>query len=57
VFLKVGRIGSTTDSITQRVRWTEDVDKMQALLEIIPSIDGLTLGACRLVFVFCFFFC
>jgi ATP-dependent RNA helicase DDX3X len=43
IFLKVGRIGSTTDSITQRIRWIEDVDKMNALLDIIPTINGLTL--------------
>jgi len=27
IFLKVGRIGSTTESITQRIRWIEDVEK------------------------------
>jgi len=43
VFLKVGRIGSTTESITQRIRWIEDVDKKQALLDLIPTIEGLTL--------------
>jgi len=43
IFLKVGRIGSTTESITQRVRWIEDVEKKKALLEVIPTINGLTL--------------
>jgi len=43
IFLKVGRIGSTTESITQRVRWIEDVDKKKTLLETIPTINGLTL--------------
>jgi len=43
VFLKVGRIGSTTDAITQRIIWTEDVHKKNTLLEIIPTVDGLTL--------------
>jgi len=43
IFLKVGRIGSTTESITQRIRWIEDVDKKKTLLETIPTVDGLTL--------------
>jgi len=43
IFLKVGRIGSTTESITQRIRWVEDVEKKKTLLEIIPTINGLTL--------------
>jgi ATP-dependent RNA helicase DDX3X len=43
IFLKVGRIGSTTESITQRVRWIEDVEKKNALLELIPTVKGLTL--------------
>jgi len=33
IFLKVGRIGSTTESITQRVRWIEDVEKKKKLLQ------------------------
>jgi ATP-dependent RNA helicase DDX3X len=43
IFLKVGRIGSTTESITQRIRWIEDVEKKKTLLEVIPTVDGLTL--------------
>jgi ATP-dependent RNA helicase DDX3X len=47
IFLTVGRIGSTTESIVQRVRWIEDCDKRNALLEIIPTVDGLTLVFCE----------
>jgi ATP-dependent RNA helicase DDX3X len=32
IFLKVGRIGSTTESITQRIRWIEDVDKKKNII-------------------------
>jgi ATP-dependent RNA helicase DDX3X len=32
IFLKVGRIGSTTESITQRIRWIEDVDKKKNVI-------------------------
>jgi len=47
VFLRVGRIGSTTDFITQRVRWIEDHQKKEALLELLPSVTGLTLVFCE----------
>jgi ATP-dependent RNA helicase DDX3X len=47
IFLTVGRIGSTTESIVQRVRWIEDCDKKSALLEIIPTVEGLTLVFCE----------
>jgi len=47
IHLKVGRIGSTTESITQRVLFVEDVNKKTQLLQIIPTIDGLTLVFCE----------
>jgi len=47
IFLTVGRIGSTTTSITQRVKWIEDGNKRNTLLEIIPTVDGLTLVFCE----------
>lgn len=34
-FLQVGRVGSTTENITQSVRWIEDVDKRDALLALL----------------------
>lgn len=47
IFLTVGRIGSTTESIVQRVIWIEDNDKKKTLLEIIPTVEGLTLVFCE----------
>jgi ATP-dependent RNA helicase DDX3X len=47
IFLTVGRIGSTTESIVQRVKWIEDHQKKNALLELIPTVDGLTLVFCE----------
>ena len=44
VFLTVGRVGSTTDSITQQVVRVEDQEKRDALLFYIGSVSGLTLG-------------
>uniref|UniRef100_A0A6B2L3P0 RNA helicase n=1 Tax=Arcella intermedia TaxID=1963864 RepID=A0A6B2L3P0_9EUKA len=43
VFLRVGRVGSTTDNITQRIWFVEEGDKKDALLEVLNSVDGLTL--------------
>ncbi|XP_049851719.1 uncharacterized protein LOC126326595 [Schistocerca gregaria] len=43
IFLKVGRVGSTTDFITQKILYVEDDDKFDELLRAIESIEGLTL--------------
>jgi len=42
-FLQVGRTGSTTDSIIQRIKYVEDVDKKLALLDLLETVPGLTL--------------
>ena len=36
-FLQVGRVGSTTENITQDVRWVEDMDKRTNLLEVLKE--------------------
>merc|ERR1712137_173195 len=43
IFLQVGRVGSTTDFITQRVIQVDDRDKRDQLVELLDSIPGLTL--------------
>lgn len=44
VFLTIGRVGSTTDLITQRfIKVADEADKEQKLLELICTIKGLTL--------------
>ncbi|KFH47596.1 ATP-dependent RNA helicase-like protein [Hapsidospora chrysogenum ATCC 11550] len=44
VFLSVGRVGSTSENITQRVEYVEDVDKRSVLLDILHThAGGLTL--------------
>lgn len=43
-FLQIGRVGSTTASIHQDVRWVEDRDKTKVLLSILEDYkDALTL--------------
>jgi ATP-dependent RNA helicase DDX3X len=46
VFLSVGRVGSTSENITQRIEFVEDNDKRSVLLDILAASDastGLTL--------------
>ena len=44
IFLSVGRVGSTSENITQKIEYVEDHDKRSVLLDILHSHDGgLTL--------------
>ena len=44
IFLSVGRVGSTSENITQRILYVEDMDKKSTLLDLLSaSNDGLTL--------------
>jgi superfamily II DNA/RNA helicase len=43
IFLAVGRVGSTTDFIVQRIEFCEDHLKREMLLDLLNSIPGLTL--------------
>ena len=43
VFVTVGRVGSTTDNITQKLEYVEDRDKEGLLLELLAAVPGLTL--------------
>jgi ATP-dependent RNA helicase DDX3X len=44
VFLSVGRVGSTSENITQKIEYVEDIDKKSVLLDILHThAGGLTL--------------
>jgi len=43
IFLCVGRLGSTTDYITQKVVNVDERDKHIVLLDLLQSVEGLTL--------------
>eukprot|EP00906_Rhabdomonas_costata_P013123 RCo018875 len=43
LFLTVGRVGSTTDFITQKLEWVEESDKRNLLLAMLNHVPGLTL--------------
>jgi ATP-dependent RNA helicase DDX3X len=44
IFLSVGRVGSTSENITQKIEYVEDADKRSVLLDILHTHGaGLTL--------------
>ncbi|KAF8074628.1 ATP-dependent RNA helicase ded-1 [Lyophyllum atratum] len=50
IFLSVGRVGSTSENITQKIEYVEDGDKRSVLLDILASQGKDNLGL-TLVFV------
>uniref|UniRef100_A0A0K0E0H1 RNA helicase n=1 Tax=Strongyloides stercoralis TaxID=6248 RepID=A0A0K0E0H1_STRER len=48
VFLAVGRVGSTSENILQKVVWVEESDKRSLLMDLLDGVDSQTL---TLVFV------
>ncbi|KAJ7787156.1 P-loop containing nucleoside triphosphate hydrolase protein [Mycena olivaceomarginata] len=51
VFLSVGRVGSTSENITQKIEYVEDNDKRSVLLDILASV-GQKEGSLGLTLVF-----
>lgn len=43
LFLKVGRVGSTTESITQVIKYVRDLDKKEEVLKDVRNVTGRTL--------------
>jgi len=43
IFLAVGRVGSTTDLVTQKFIRVEEADKQGMLLDLLTSVKGLTI--------------
>jgi len=43
IFLAVGRVGATSENITQKVVWVEDHEKRDCLLDLIAAADKQTL--------------
>ena len=44
IFLAVGRVGSTTENITQKIVWVEEMDKRSFLLDLMEA-SGLAAKA------------
>jgi ATP-dependent RNA helicase DDX3X len=43
IFIAIGRVGSTTELVSQRIKFIEDDDKKDELLKQLDEIDGKTL--------------
>lgn len=41
IFLAVGRVGSTSENITQKVVWVEEHDKREFLLDLLNASGSL----------------
>lgn len=41
IFLAVGRVGSTSENITQKVVWVEELDKRSFLLDLLNATGKL----------------
>ncbi|RWS14913.1 ATP-dependent RNA helicase DDX3Y-like protein [Dinothrombium tinctorium] len=46
IFLAVGRVGSTSENITQKVVWVDEIDKRSFLLDILNASGLKGDGAC-----------
>jgi ATP-dependent RNA helicase DDX3X len=47
VFIQVGRVGSTTELITQTMEYVEDFEKSARLVELLDTVPGKTLVFCQ----------
>jgi ATP-dependent RNA helicase DDX3X len=43
IFVTVGRVGSTTDFITQKVEFVEEREKLNVVIDLLTNVAGLTL--------------
>ncbi|KAG7810534.1 hypothetical protein KL921_003029 [Ogataea angusta] len=51
IFLSVGRVGSTSENITQRILYVEDDEKKSSLLDILTSTEDTLANGLTLIFV------
>jgi len=41
IFLAIGRVGSTSENITQKVLWVEETEKRSFLLDLLSASGNL----------------
>ncbi|KAH3662442.1 hypothetical protein OGAPHI_005694 [Ogataea philodendri] len=51
IFLSVGRVGSTSENITQRILYVEDDEKKSSLLDILTATEETMSNGLTLIFV------
>jgi ATP-dependent RNA helicase DDX3X len=56
IFLAVGRVGSTSENITQKVVWVEEYDKRSFLLDLLNASGASVIGitAKNMNYFFCY---
>lgn len=55
IFLAVGRVGSTSENITQKVVWVDEVDKRSFLLDLINASGRCSQPKQNMFFIPAFF--
>lgn len=51
IFLAVGRVGSTSENITQKIYWVEEHDKRNNLIDLLSATEAFDKDNLTLVFV------
>lgn len=46
IFLAIGRVGSTSENITQKVLWVEEVEKRAFLLDLLSASGNFSILCC-----------
>jgi len=52
IFLTVGRVGSTSQNITQKVVWVDENDKINFLTDLLTATDQNSLTLSNLISLF-----
>lgn len=52
IFLAVGRVGSTSENITQKIVWVDECDKRSFLMDILDASAGNNIIVLILIFIF-----
>lgn len=55
IFLAVGRVGSTSENITQKIVWVDECDKRSFLMDILDASAGN--NNIIVLILICIFFC
>ena len=51
IFLAVGRVGSTSENITQKIVWVDECDKRSFLMDILDASAGTLMSMDYIVFI------
>jgi hypothetical protein len=56
VFLAVGRVGSASENVMQKVVWVEEADKRSFLMDLLDAGDAKCMSDCPLIALFYTYF-